>query len=540
MHTGIKTDSRHFADVLFRGGPVYTMDTAGTVAGACAVRGDRIIGTGSPAELLHLVGPETRVVDLDGRCLVPGLIDAHSHIVGQGFLLTAIDCKHGVASIDDIIARVRAAAAGRPPGQWILGRGYDQNKLREGRHPDRGDLDRAAPDHPVVLTRTCGHIAACNSLALKMAGITSGTADPPGGEIVRDVAGTPTGVLKESACAPVNQLTRPSLDAYKQAYLAACREYHSYGITTSHDASGADALQVRAMIECQREGQAKLRTYMMLRTGHGAAFAGDAAIAAGMVTGLGGPGLRVGPLKVMLDGSSSGPTAATRRPYESQPGECGILYFNGPDLDQLVARGAGAGFQMTSHSVGDLSVSMMLDALERSGPTRRRRHRIEHCAMLDDGLVGRIASLAVLPVANPVFLWEFGDGYVRDYGMERAARMFPMASLLSAGVPVAAGSDAPVTYVDPFLGMYCAMTRRTMSGAVVGPEQCVSFEQVLRAYTSNGAYASFEEDLKGSVEPGKLADLAVIEPDLGKAGPDGIKGARALMTMVGGEAVFER
>jgi predicted amidohydrolase YtcJ len=537
--SGIKTDPRQFADIFFRGGPIYTVDARSRVVDACAVRGDRIIGVGTVPELLHLVGPATRIVDLEGKCMVPGLIDAHCHITGQGFLLSAVDCKHDVASIDDIVAKVAAAAAGRPPGTWILGRGYDQKKLREGRHPDRGDLDRATPHHPVALTRTCGHIVACNSLALRLAGIDAGAADPPGGEILRDVAGTPTGVLLEAAATPIYALTAAGLDAIRQAYSRASEEYLGYGITSAHDASGGDPLQIRAMIEGQLAGDAKLRTYMMMRVGK-AGFAGDAAIGSGLVTGLGSPAIRVGPLKVMLDGSSSGPTAATREPYACQADNRGILYFDQPTLDDIVGAGARAGFQMTSHSVGDLSISMMLGAIERSGPVAGRRHRIEHCAMLDPQLVAQIKALGVVPVANPVFLWEFGDGYVRDYGHDRASWMFAMKPLFDAGIPAAAGSDAPVTYVDPYLAMYCAMTRRTMRGTTIGPEHAVSFDEILRAYTINAAYASFEEGIKGSIETGKLADLAVIEPDLGRATHDAVRGARAVMTVLGGEVVFER
>lgn len=536
---GIRTDSRQFADLFFRGGPIYSQDGAGTVHEACAVRGDRIIGAGSVGQLLHLVGPATQVLDLEGRCLLPGLIDAHCHITGLGLEAEAVDLKHEVASIEDLVARVGAAAAARPPGAWILGRGYNQKKLAEGRHPDRGDLDRAAPRHPVALTRTCGHIVACNSLALAMAGIDSGTVDPPGGEILRDPAGNPTGVLLEEAAVPVWALVAPGLAALRDAYARAGAEFLSYGITSAHDASGTDPAQVRAMIEGHRRGETRLRTYMMLRVGR-PGLPGEMAIGAGLATGIGSPSLRVGPLKVMLDGSSSGPTAATRQPYASPADYRGILYFDQAALDRLVGEGARAGFQMTSHCVGDLAISMMLTAIERSGPTAGRRHRIEHCAMLDPELVQRLGGLGVVPVANPAFLWEFGDGYIRDYGYDRASWMFPMKALSSAGIPVAAGSDAPVTYLNPFLGMYCAMTRRTMRGTEVGPEQAISLAEALRAYTINAAYASFEEGEKGSIEAGKLADLAVVEPDLGRAAPEAVRNAKVLTTVLGGEIVYQR
>jgi len=538
----VRVDQRHFADVFFSGGSVYTVDPSNTVVSACAVRGDRIIGAGTEAELLHLVGPATTVIRLDGKCLIPGLIDAHSHIVGHGLVKSAVDCKHGVSSIEDIVRRVAAAAAAQPPGSWIRGRGYNQNKLAEGRQPTRSDLDRAAPANPVALTRTCGHILACNSLALELAGIDASSPDLEGGQIDRDSSGQPTGILKEAACGPVHQLLAAGLDRQVAGYLTACRDYLSYGITSSHDASGGDPRQIRAMIEAHRSGRARLRTYIMLRAGS-AGSPGEAAAAAGLVTGLGGPDVRLGPVKVMVDGSSSGPTSATREPYASDPDSSGILYFDREELGRIVSWAAAAGFQVTAHCVGDRAVDMMLGALAATAPRDQvsmRRHRIEHCAMLDPGLVARVRELGVVPVANPVFLWEFGDGYVKDYGPERAGWMFPLRALFEAGIPAAAGSDAPVTDVNPYLGIYCAMTRRTAGGAVVGPGQAVGFAEALRAYTYNGALASYEEAVKGSIEPGKLADLTVVEPDLGKVSPDELKDARAVLTMVGGDVVFER
>lgn len=567
MTAPIMTDQRHFADVFFRGGSVYTVDAGDTVAEACAVRGDRIIGTGRVSDLLQLVGPATRVVDLEGRCLVPGLIDAHSHIVGHGLSMRSVDCKHDVASVEDIVRKVAHAAAAiaadtaansptvvaaptaaaptaavAAPAEWIIGRGYNQNKLAERRHPNRHDLDRAAPHRPVMLTRTCGHIVACNSAALRMAGIDAFTPDPPGGEIERDAAGEPTGVLKESACRRVWELLTGTLETHIQGYLAACRDYVSYGITSAHDASGGEPVQIRAMVEAHNEGEVKLRTYMMLRFAAPGA-PGDSLLETGLVTGTGGAGaaLRIGPLKAMVDGSSSGPTAATRDPYNVRPDSRGILYYDQNQLSEAVTRAVSRGFQVTAHCVGDRAIEMMLRAIDQAGPDGRgRRHRIEHCAMLDAGLIAELKRLGVVPVANPAFLWEFGDGYLQDYGPQRGAWMFPMRALFEAGVPVAAGSDAPVTYVNPFLGIYCAMTRSTAAGTVVGAEHAVTFAQALRAYTLNGAYASWEEGVKGSIEPGKLADLAVVEPDLGAVEAGRIRTARALLTMIGGEVIYER
>lgn len=514
------------------------------LAEAVAISGERIAAVGRATDILPLAGPGTEVIDLDGRLLLPGFIDAHVHLAAYGASLGEVDCRYpAVKSIRDIQDRIRERAAAQPAG-WVKAGGYDQSKLAEGRHPTRHDLDAACPDRPVVLSRTCGHIAVVNTKALELAGIGADAAaavdlaDPPGGCFDRDERGRPNGVLRESALMVLAGLADPTPSELTGYVAVGSREFARRGITSVHEA-GAGAAAIRAFQQARHEGSLETRVYLMLDPGDPDLLGHFADT--GLGTGFGDEWLRLGPLKLMLDGSSSGPTAATREPYTSDPASSGILYFDQAELDRRFAAGARAGFQLTAHAVGDRAVEMVVTALERCEPGPR--HRIEHCAMTDPGLVGRIGRAGIVPVLQPVFLYEFGDGYVRSYGPERASWMFAAGSYLRAGIPFALSTDCPVTYPDPMLNVYCAVTRRTMSGAVVGPEQAISLAEALYAYTMGAAYAAREEERKGSLEPGKLADLVVLsgDPFQAVAGGDydALRDMRAVLTIVGGRVVHQ-
>lgn len=541
---------RLIPDIILKGGPVFTAAAPlmALPAQAVAVRGEHIVAAGAESEVLPLAGPGTRVVDLGGRLLIPGFIDAHVHLAAYGASLDEVDCKYpAVRSIRDIQDKIRERAANQAAG-WVKAGGYDQSRLDEGRHPTRHDLDAACPDRPVVLSRTCGHIAVVNTRALELAGVrvdgpdAAGLADPPGGRFDRDPAGCPNGVLREAALMILAGLADPTLSELVGYVAAGSREFARRGITSAHEA-GTGPQAFRAYQQARAEGALQTRMYLMLDPSDPAFH--EAVIACGLGTGFGDDWLRLGPLKLMVDGSSSGPTAATREPYSSDPGSRGILYFDQDETDRRFAAGAAAGLQLTAHAVGDRAVEMVVTALERSagsGPAGLR-HRIEHCAMTDPALIDRIGRAGIVPVLQPVFLYEFGDGYVRNYGPERAARMFAAGSYRRAGIPFALSTDCPVTYPDPMLNLYCAVTRRTMSGAVVGPEERVTLVEALYGYTMGGAYAAHEEDRKGSIEPGKLADLVVLSGNpfaaVGAGDFDALREMRAACTIVGGRVVHD-
>lgn len=536
----------HEADILFLGGPVFTSDPERLTAEAVAVKKDRILSVGNTSEIASFKGPRTTVVDLKGRLLMPGFIDAHVHLAGYGANRLHINCKFPqVKSIGDIKQKVRERALARRPGtdqdsiKWIRGWGYDQLKLEEKRHPTRFDLDEVCPDIPVLLMRTCGHIAVVNTKVLEMAGITRDTRDPTGGKFDRDESGMPNGVLRETAMSCVIGLSAPPHEEIVSAIEAGSRDFLSRGITSVHEA-GVLLPQMRAFFEAVDSGRAKVRVYAML--GYSDPSYQQSFFSTGVSTTFGDHRLKIGPIKLMADGSSSGPTAATRQPYAIDPDDRGILYLTQQQICAQFAEAHRSRFQVTAHAVGDQAVEMVINGIEyamHAFPRKDARHRIEHCAMTDNDLRHRIRDLGIIPVLQPVFFHEFGDGYVRNYGRARAEQMFAAASFLKLGVVFAMSTDCPVTFPDPMLNVYTAITRRTMTGDVVGPDERISVSDALYAYTMGGAFASFEERVKGSIEPGKLADLVVLSGNPLVAEPEEIRHMKADMTIVGGEVVYE-
>ncbi|MCL6581424.1 MAG: amidohydrolase, partial [Firmicutes bacterium] len=388
--------------------------------------------------------------------------------------------------------------------------------------------------------------AVVNSTVLRMADITSLTPDPPGGRFDRDPGGEPNGVLRESALAVLDALGAPDEEELVEAVRLGSRELARRGITSVHE-PGVTAPALRALQKARRAGDLVTRVYLML-TPSDEAYQ-TAFVSTGLATGFGDDWLKVGPLKLMLDGSSSGPTAATREPYASDPRDRGILRLPPMEVKRRFKAAAEAGFQVTAHAVGDLAVETAVEALEAlaevvgdggpAGSRDRWRHRIEHCAMTDAALRERIKAVGAVPVLQPVFLWEFGDGYVLNYGRERASGMFAAGSFGRAGVRFALSTDCPVTSPDPMLNVFVAVTRRTMSGDTLGPEERLTVAEALEAYTFGGAWAAHEEDLKGSLEPGRLADITVLSGDPFRVSIEETRELRAVMTIVGGKVVHE-
>ncbi len=523
---------------MFWGGPCFTSDPARLVTEAVATKDDRIIAVGTKQQISALVGADTTVIDLDGRMLMPGFIDAHVHMISHGLNKLRINLKYpNVHSIADIQSKVRQERL--TDKWWIRGWGYDHLKLRERRHPNRHDLDEVCKDKPVILTRTCGHISCVNSLALEMAKITKDTPDPKGGKYDRDEDGTPNGVLRETACDPVLALSRAEDKELEDAVAAADDEFLSHGITSAHEA-GVLSAELRAFRKAFLSGRLRVRVYAML--GYKDMCFHETFFASGISTGFGDTNLRIGPIKLMADGSSSGPTAATRQPYAIDPEDHGILYLTQDEINSRFEKAHALGFQVTAHAVGDRAVDMIINGIEHCMRAKHRedpRHRIEHCGMTDPKSRERIRDLGIVPVMQPVFLHEFGDGYVLNYGEERARQMFAASSVLNMGVTFAMSTDCPVTFCDPMLNVYTAVTRRTMSGQVVGHEQAIAVPDALYAYTMGGAIASFEEHIKGSLKPGKLADLVVLSKNPLDADIDELRDIRADMTFVGGALVFD-
>lgn len=529
-------------DLLLTNGTVLTMDPARPVADAIAITGERIAWVGDADEArAHLTGIG-RTLDLGGATVIPGFNDAHHHLILLGHWLTQLDCSHpAVRSIGDIVAAVAAKAVTTAAGEWIEGRGYDDNKLDEHRPLTRWDLDAVAPHHPVSIRNASGHMCVVNSRALELAGITRDTDAPFGGTIHRDPAtGEPSGLLQEKAQSLVPLPFIPEdKAALRRCLEVASRAYLAAGITSSQEAGIFTTPEFTVYQEAWEAGELPLRTFLMIRTN----FL-DALEQLGIFTGFGDDRLRIGSLKIMADGSLIGRTAAVSQPFldDPDPNNLGLAMMPQEELDEMIWRGHCNGWQVAIHAIGDRGIEMCLDGFERAldrMPRADHRHRLEHCGILRPDLIRRIRELGVVPVGQPPFVYEFGDGFLRHLGRERCQLTYALKTVLDAGIPLAASSDSPVSSHQPLLGIKLAVTERTASGAAFAPAEAVTVEEAIALYTRSAAYASFDEHRKGTVESGKLADLAVLGADPRAVDPEELDRVPVLATISGGRMVYE-
>ena len=532
------------ADIVFLNGTVITVDSKDRICQGAAVVGNKILAVGTSGEMKALAGPDTQIIDLKGRSLVPGFIDAHCHAGSYGPVKFNIVCSAEVIpSIEELKKEIRKRAASTPKGGWIIGRGYDNTKLKENRHPTRWDFDEAAPEHKVFILRTCGHLGVVNSFALKEFGIQKGTPDPHGGRIDRDPAGEPTGLLYEQALVPVRTATQTGYDDLLRGLKIMNEDFLRYGITSATDASGRNPDEIRALQKAAAEGWLQVRIYFQVRTSGPTIQLGEHYLQSGLVTGYGNEKLRLGSYKLMLDGAGGGGSAAMRQAYPGKPSEYGILHQTQEELDELVLKGQKAGYQIGVHAIGDRAVEMVLKSYAKAMkafPRKDCRHRIEHCGFLDDLLMEQMREMGVVAALGLPFLYELGDSYITVFGQDRLQCVYPLRSLMERGIVAGLSSDAPVIDPNPLTGIYFAVTRKTPTGQTIAPHEAVSVLQAIRAYTVSGAWATFEENIKGSLEPGKLADLAILSDDILEVHPERILGLKVDLTMVDGKVVFER
>ncbi|RJE84494.1 amidohydrolase [Paracoccus onubensis] len=535
------------ADFLLMNGRIWKGLGLG-FAEALACRQGKVLATGTDAEIMALGGPDTRVIDLNGRLATPGLNDAHLHLHMYGLAMAEVDLRPKSApTLTALLDALRTKAADTPKGEWITGRGYDHFKLETGRHPYREELDEACPDHPVYIVRTCGHLAVANSAALELAGITDDTPSPEGGLIERQ-NGRLTGLLAETGRGAVTAvLPELTVEMLIDAIERGGRDLLSYGITSCMEAAigiREGWPEMEAYLAAKQQERLPLRVYGCIM-GDKTRSILEKATEAGMITGTGDEMFRHGPVKIFTDGSAGGRTAAMTWPYlGGDPEDKGLLCIpDQAELTGMVVAAHRAGYQMAIHAIGDAAIDQVLEAYEAAladMPVADRRHRIEHCGWLRPDQMQRMIDMHIIPVPQPSFLYWFGDLYCTVAEQERVEASHPMRTWIEAGLNPSASTDCPVTEVDPMPVIYNMVTRKTSNGTVLGPEHRLSMEEALHAYTGASAYASHEETIKGRLEPGQLGDIAVWERDLFTIDPDQITATRCDMTILGGRVVHER
>jgi predicted amidohydrolase YtcJ len=495
----------------------------------------------------ELIGPGTSVHDLEGRTVVPGFHDAHCHILELGFNMSEADAREAtaIAEVRHIIAaRIQGAAA----REWVRGFGYNQNKLAERRHPTRWELDAVSPYTPVFLSHVSGHMAVVNSAALALAQITRDTPDPEGGVIERDAEGEPTGLLKETAQELVRQVIPPySFEMAKRALAVAGQRLAALGITSAQDAWAGWTVpeEFRAYQEVTFVGanhdspllpqRVRLMPDVESMPVRGAGYN----FGFGLYSGFGSERLRLGAIKIFLDGSLIGKTAALTRPYANDPSTRGFLVKSEEKIREQVQLAHHSGWQVAMHAIGDRAIEVALDAIEAvmGAEAARHRPRIEHCGILRRDLIERIRQLGVVIVTQPQFIFELGDGFRETLGEERLQLAYPFASLRD--LHVAFSSDQPVVNGAPLLGIQAAVMERTSGGAPYVPGEAITIEEGLKWYTLGAAYSTFEENEKGSLAPGKWADFVVLSRDLTQTPAEALSEIEVLKTVIGGEIVWE-
>jgi len=502
-------------------GKIITMDLSHPAAQAVAILQDRIIDVGDSSAISKLARPETIVIDLHGRTVVPGFIDCHCHLIEFGLSLKTLDLR-GTKTIHDLKKRIQAR--GNALNCWIIGRGWDQEKFVEARYPNRYDLDEVVRDKPVFLRRICGHIAVANSAALRSAGISSRTPDPPGGKIDRDTLGRLTGILREKAMDLVEEkIPQPKLDEYKTAARAGFEKALAVGLTTVHCIISSK-YELSAVQELQRDDKLPIRLQILIPI-HKLKFASQL----GIKTGFGNDWLRIGGIKIFTDGSLGARTAALRAPYSDDPLNRGILTYKPEELERLIEDAHKAGFQIATHAIGDEAIRVVLRCYGKLRRREKMRHRIEHASVLTPNLIRRISKLKLIVSVQPSFIRS--DTWIESrLGSKRSRYANALRALEQMNVMTVAGSDCPIEPLSPLLGICAAVDRS-------GP-QSLTVDGAISLYTRNAAYASFEEHAKGSVEVGKFADLVVLEKDPREVPASDIYRIGVLMTIVAGKIAY--
>lgn len=514
---------------------VFTSDASLPQAEAFAVKGDRFVAVGSSTDIRNLAQGGTEIIDAEGMFVTAGFIDAHSHPSGAG-VNELVQVNADLRSASSIAEALQERANSTPEGQWVRAFKYDDTKLSEGRPLNRDDIDALVPNHPVVVSHRGGHTSVYNSMALGLAGVTSETQDPPGGRFYRDSNGRLTGLVAGPARAVFSELipSDSTREQRRDGVILISELMTKAGLTSVHQTGGFQNDMI-AFQDAREAGGMRFRMYLFPR---GQLF--NDLVNAGVRTGMGDEVFRIGAVKFTADGSASERTMRMSEPYEGRPDDYGLLYMTEEEIHESVENAHRNDFQVAIHANGDVTIEMVLDAYERVQrlwPREDTRHRIEHCSLVNPTLLGRIRDLGVIPAPFYTYVHYHGNKWV-DYGQERMEWMFAHKSFLDYNIPVAPASDYTPGPYEPMMAIQSMVTRKDFDGRVWGPNQRISIDQALRICTINGAYASFEEDIKGSITAGKLADFVILADDPHDVDPDEIKNIEIVRTVVGGTTMY--
>jgi predicted amidohydrolase YtcJ len=510
-------------DLLVYNGKVYLRPDRESRVEALSITDGRVSSVDSSREILKLKSASVNSLDLQGRTVLPGLADSHIHLLGYGMLMRTLNLSKA-RSIPEIQKMLAKAAATRMRDEWIVGRGWDQEKLREHRYPDRSDADIVA--NPVFLRRVCGHVAVANSAALVAAGVDENTRDPLGGEIVRDSINRPNGVLKEQALALVSRSIPRDEKETRQALLAASEKLLAQGVTTLH-CIVEDSLEFKVLRDLKKEGRIAQTVCAILPLSmlEGAGSLDDR-------PGTWANGFRIGGIKMFLDGSLGARTAALSDPYDDERGSSGMLTTSRDQLLDVIHKTRKTGLQLCLHAIGDKAVEMGVKTLnEALGPRecRESRHRIEHASLMSPDLIAGMANLGLVASVQPRFIYS--DSWAeKRLGSKRIQYLYPFKSMIRAGIHLAAGSDTPSDEPSPLEGFWSAVSRPGLPSA-----ERLTLSEVLSCYTTGAAYASFSERDEGTLEVGKCANMVVLNGDPFECDPEGLLRLRVVQTVVRGK-----
>jgi predicted amidohydrolase YtcJ len=521
-------------------GRVWTGDSSRPWAEAVAVKGERIVAVGESASVARQVGPATKTLGNGRAMVVPGFLDGHTHFIYGGFQLTSVDLRDA-ASPAEFISRIKRFAARLRPGEWITGGDWDHERWAGTPLPERGWIDSVTPNNPVLVSRLDGHMALANSAALRLAGITRSTRDIPGGTIVRDAKGEPTGVLKDEAQNPVYAaVPTPSESQSDAALQRALRWAASKGVTGVADVS-VPWFEVAALKRARRKGTLTIRVSVYVPLSEWQRIADTV-----RTHGVGDDWLRIAGVKGYVDGSLGSTTALFYQPYNDAPETSGLMVTPEDSLRAWIGGADSAGLQVVVHAIGERANGLLLDiydsVAQAHGP-RDRRFRVEHAQHLRRQDIGRFRRAGVIASMQPYHAIDDGRWAEKRIGPERIKTTYAFRSLIDTGARLAFGSDWTVAPLDPLLGIYAAVTRRTLDGKHPGgwvPQEKITVEEALRAYTGGNAYGVFAEKRRGKLAPGYLADIALLDRDLTMIPPEEIERARVTATVVGGKLVYSK